>query len=377
MTPSLNNNGRVTRPATVDVRHLYHVVLDRAWIVLSVFVAVALLTVGYLQRSPRIYAATATLQVEQQEQRLLKFDRVVQEDLRSLETLRTIVQTLKTRLLLERVVATNKLASDSRFAPPGVEATPPQLATMLDRMVSVRLRPGTRLIDVTVEHGNPQLAAVIANSLVEQFIRLGFEQEAAVSDVATGNLMREAERLRKKLHDSEVALQRYMEDSRSVSLQERQDIVIPKLKDLSTKLTEAKSLRIKQEADCRAVKEAGTNVGALLALSAVANDPTVLGLQLNISRLEADFATLKQRYRQEHPKYLQMASQLDDLRGSLTDAVLRVQQFLSAGFESSKSAEQAFETAVQEQEQAALALNKTSDPIQCALAGRGVGSGDV
>jgi len=64
MAPSLNNNGQSPRPATVDVRHLFHVVLDRAWIVLSVFVAVALLTVGYLQRSPRIYAATATLQVE-------------------------------------------------------------------------------------------------------------------------------------------------------------------------------------------------------------------------------------------------------------------------------------------------------------------------
>jgi len=49
-----------------------------------------------------------------------------------------------------------------------------------------------------------------------------------------------------------------------------------------------------------------------------------------------------------------MASQLEDLRGSLKDAVLRVQQFLSAGFESSKSAEQAFDAAVQEQEQAAL-----------------------
>ena len=83
---------------------------------MSVFVAVVLLTVGYLHRSPRIYAATATLQVEQQEQRLLKFERIVQEDLRSLETLRTIVQTLKTRLLLDRVVATNNLAGDPRFA---------------------------------------------------------------------------------------------------------------------------------------------------------------------------------------------------------------------------------------------------------------------
>src|SRR5262249_55091826 len=149
------------------------------------------------------------------------------------------------------------------------------------------------LIDVTVEHTDPELTALIANSLVKQFIRLGYEQDAAVSGFATENLMRESERLKRKLRESEMAVQRYVEDSRSVSLQERQDIVIPKLKDFSTRLTEAKSARIKQEADYLAAKEAGTNVNALLTLTAVANDPTVVGLQLNIAKLESDFATLK------------------------------------------------------------------------------------
>lgn len=353
-----------------DVRQLLNVILDRAWIILSVFVVVGLLTFGYLQRSPRIYAATATLQVEQQEQRILKFERVVQEDLRSLDILRTIVQTLKTRQLLERVAGTNNLATDARFV--GLGKLPTDIPAMLDGMTTVRLRTGTRLIDVTVEHTSVDLAAKLANSIVEQFIRLGYEQEAAVSDVATENLMREAGRLKRKLRDSEIALQRYMEDSRSVSLQAKQDIVIPKLKDLSAKLTETKSARIRQEADYMAVKEAGTNVTGLLALSAVANDPTVTGLQLNISKLESDFATVKQRYRAEHPKYIQITTQLGEIRGSLNEAVLRVQQFLAANFESSKSAEHAFEAAVQEQEQAAMALNKQA--IQYSVLSREVES---
>ena len=130
-------------PRGIDLRHLFHTLLDRAWIVLSVFVLVTLLTIAYLQRAPRIYAATATLQVEQQEQKILKFDRVVQEDLRSSETLRTILQTLKTRSLLERVAMNTKLGENPNFIEPGGDKlTTNQVAGMLDKLITVRLRTG-------------------------------------------------------------------------------------------------------------------------------------------------------------------------------------------------------------------------------------------
>jgi uncharacterized protein involved in exopolysaccharide biosynthesis len=324
-----------------------------------VFVLVTLLTIVYLQRSPRIYAATATLQVEQQEQKILKFDRVIQEDLRSTETLRTILQTLKTRSLLERVAASTKLGENPHFiGPDGSQLTTNQVAGMLERLITIRLRSGTRLIDVIVEHTDPEVTAIVANALIRDFIRLGFDQDSAASDLATEHLQREAERLKPKLHESEMALQNYMSDSKSVSLEDRQNIVVPKLKELSTKVNEGKYALIKQEADYQNFKALGTNAMALLALSAVANDPTVFGLQVNIAKLESEFATLKQRYRAEHPKYLQMETQLGELRNALTDAVLRVQQFMETAYASAQASQEALENALAEQEKAALELNK-------------------
>jgi succinoglycan biosynthesis transport protein ExoP len=362
----------------MDVRFLFHVLMERAWIVVTVFVVGLLLTVAYLNRAPRIFAATATLQVEQREQKILKFEKVVQEDLQSMETMRTILQTIKTRILLERVAVSNGLASDTRFIPaegraPGAPLpTPTQLAGALDQMVRVVLRPGTRLVDVVVEHQHPEITAQIANSLVETFIRYGFEQENAASTLASENLMREAERMKLKLHDSEVALQGYLEASKSISLEERQNIVTPKLKELSQRLTEAKSSRIKLEAEYAKALEVGTNVTSLMAIPGISSDPTVMGLQLNLAKLEADFATLKLRYRSEHPKYLQLSSQLGEMRDALKDSVLRAQQGMSTAYESSKASEKALEVALQEQEKAALDLNQKA--IQYSVLSREVES---
>ena len=67
--------------------------------------------------------------------------------------------------------------------------------------------------------------------------------------MATEHLKRESERLKGKLHKSEMDLQNYMATSKSVSLEERQDIVVPRLKELSTKVTEGKYALLKQEAE--------------------------------------------------------------------------------------------------------------------------------
>src|SRR5690242_5406652 len=103
----------------LDVRHLYHVLLDKIWVILLCVVAAAFFTFHYIQKAPIIYAATATLQVEQQEEKVVKIDRVQQEDLRGEEALRTMEQMLQSRALFKRVIDTEGLAKNPQFAAAG------------------------------------------------------------------------------------------------------------------------------------------------------------------------------------------------------------------------------------------------------------------
>lgn len=220
--------------SVLNFQNLYHVLLDKLWLIAIFLVIALLLAAGYLQRAPRLFSSTATLQVEQGDQKVISIQKVSQEDLRGIEVLRTIEQVLKSRALLERVVTSNGLDKDARFVSLNQRSpSREQMADSLAGIIDVRLRRFTRLIDVTVVHTNPQLAALIANSLIREYMKQNLEQYSDASQVANEFLVEEARRLKNKLEESEHALHAYREKTKSVSLEQRQDIVNPKLKELS------------------------------------------------------------------------------------------------------------------------------------------------
>ena len=164
--------------------------------------------------------------------------------------------------------------------------------------------------------------AQVANSLVQEYLGQNYEQTTSTADVAYSFLRNEEARLKQKLEQSENAMQDYKEETKSVSLEDRQNVVVEKLKELNQKVTEAKSQRILQETAYNQATQLGSNPAALIFLQAVANDPTVVDIRGNIARLESDLANLRQRYKAKHPKYMQAASQLVEWKSSLTNAVL-------------------------------------------------------
>src|ERR1043166_5365249 len=348
-------------PNQIDFRKLYYTLRERLWVIVLCLLLAALGTATYLVRAPRVFASKLVLQVEQEEQKILNIQRVQQEDPQSLEFLKTVEQTLQSRSLFERVFDTNNLASDTRFLKVADGAPRPmreQLVTRLAKMVEAKLRHGTRLIEVKAEHTNPEIAALIARSLLAEFLGQNFEHNASTADTAYNFLRNEEKRLKAKLEQSERTMQEYKEQTKSVSLEDRQNVVVEKLKELNQKVTEAKSQRILHETTFNQALQFSNNPAALLFLPAVANDPTVTDIRANIARLESDLANLRQRYKDKHPKYIQTASQLGEWKSSLTNAILNVPQVIRSLFESAKTGEAALETALREQETVALELNK-------------------
>lgn len=358
--PVTNPNKDVFASSQFDFRTLYYTLRERAWVVVSCLVIAGLGSAAYLIRSPKIYAAKVLLQVEQQEQKVLNIESVHQENLQSLESLKTVTETLSNRALLARIISVNKLDSDPRFVgvDPEHKASEGQLVSRLAGMVDITLRKGTRLIDIRVEHTDPALTELVANSLVKEYIRQNSELNSSASKVANEFLLKEADELKHKLEASENALQAYREQTKSASLEDRQNSVVQKLKDLTAKVTEVKSQRIMHETAFMQARNLGTNAAALLVIPAVGNDPRIQQFRSEISRQESDLATMKQRYRERHPKYLQAQSQLAEWKSGLDRAIVGVGQSLGSAYESSKAAEVALEQAFQEQELAALDLNR-------------------
>ncbi len=356
-----------------DFARTWHALVEKAWVV--ALAAAVLLGIGfaYIRLAPVLYSATATIQAEEDQPNILRMQMVQLKDIQAVDYLQTVAQSLKSRPLLQRVGDTNNLWTDPRFITDARSATNhDRVLDAFEKMVQVKLRRGTRLIDITVTHRVPELAEKIANSIVNAYLSAGAEREDTTIGRANESLGREAERLLKKLEKSENALQAYKEQSKGSSLDDRENTVVAKLKELSTKATEAKSVRIKTETEYGQVLRLGTNIRALLNVPSIAVDPTVLSLQSSLTKAEDDFTVLTQRYKEKHPKYIQALSQIGELRTDVTNAVLNAAKTLKGSLDGDKAAEQALEEALQTQEAAALELSKLS--IQYSVLAREVES---
>jgi uncharacterized protein involved in exopolysaccharide biosynthesis len=113
----------------------------------------------YLKKAPKIYEATATVQVEQEEQKIVKLEQVIQEDLKSQEILNTIAQKFKSRQLLEMVLESNKMFAAVGTIPPGSTRpiTREDIISKFNNNVKTSLRKQTRLIDISVRDEDPKL----------------------------------------------------------------------------------------------------------------------------------------------------------------------------------------------------------------------------
>lgn len=200
----------------IDIQELFHIILEKFWLIvlsLLTFLALGLL---YITISPRIYRATAIVQVEQAEKKIVKIEDVSPEDLKDMEILKTMEQNFLRRSLILRVVKDLNLKERKEFAQIARKAQEKntdveiQIADiLLKKGIGIGLRRGTRLIDVSVSLKDPQLAADLANTIVNEFMQETVEMRYSNSQSAFRFLIEEADQLKAKLSSSELALQGY------------------------------------------------------------------------------------------------------------------------------------------------------------------------
>lgn len=343
----------------INFRQLMQVLREKFWLLLFIASAGGFLVWMQVDSSPVKYQAKAVLQVEQEEPTLIHFEDSSRQDLRATEILNTIVQNIKNSGVMLHVVQTNHLATDPQFRPGSTNhPSEVQLARMLNSMVTAKLRPETRLIDITVSHPNPQMAQKLANSVAREFLHSLQEQRFGTVRLANEFLYQEAAKLKEKLELSERRIQSYKETNHSASIEDRKTILSEKLKELSARSTAAKAERLRTESDLRQVQNVGTTPEALLTLPRVLDDTAIADVRRKVIEQEAVVATLSQRYKPQYPKMVQAQRQLDDLRASMNSLILSVPKAMQANYEGLVAREKSLELAFNEAQKESIELDK-------------------
>jgi polysaccharide biosynthesis transport protein len=395
-----------------DFRHFWHSLIEKIWIVAVCVVAGLFLALGYLAKTPKLYRGHSVLEVDVQEPSPVTTEdssaRMRSAFLASQEAMRTIEQNLVNRTLLARVVRAEGLAEDggrallgktadsdsaapaSTPAKPAASAPPTTgrtettytpleeaLGGYLSTLVKPIIRRGTRLIDLFVIHHDPVLAQRLTEAVGREYIRSAIERRSGSNQETLRYLLEEEERLKANLQKSEAAVAEYKAKTpdalqlgggtTSTGSQQgagagntRGGLVEDKLQELTTKVTAAKTERLRLENEIKQVEQLGENVDALLAIPSIAAAPAVNDRRRDVAQLETAVAALTQRYKDKHPKMMAARAALTEAKEALKRTVMAQPALLQSMLEQAKNTEASLTLAVQEQEKAAVALNKAA-----------------
>src|SRR5688572_17755362 len=148
----------------LNVRHYWHLVLERRWLALACFFTIIVLTAIYLVRATPIYSATVRVQIDRESANPLNPREAVSLDTREQDYLQTQYKNILSRSLVESLVTALKLDKDPRYA------KSMDVVASVSKDISVVPIRLSRLVDVKVEHPRPEVAMNIANTLAKNFI---------------------------------------------------------------------------------------------------------------------------------------------------------------------------------------------------------------
>ena len=289
----------------------------RVWVILGVAAIVLALFALKTLREPRIYTASVSLIIELQAPKVLG-DQV--QDVadnaasfwQSKEFFETQFRILKSRAVAERVVKRLALDRDEAFLGVKDIKDPERRAAALrasDAVLLLRSRlrvepvRDSRVVNVLVEDGDPKKAALLADTVADEFIQFNLTEKLGTSKSASDWLHDQVGELQEKLAGSEQQLWKYKRenDILTASLEDSQSMVSRRLAALSDALTRIREQRAELSARVSQVREARKN-GSLRDLPQVVASPLLQAERTRALQLGEELAETESRYGPDHPK---------------------------------------------------------------------------
>ena len=366
LTELLGGGGTDGGGGGLDFGYYLHLLLRYLWLLLAILLLVVGVAAFFALRQPRMYVSKGVLEVEAEAKKVLASDDVQTVKPQETDYIPTIVANLTNDSLLVRVAKAAGLLDDPTFFKPkenGEPYTDTEIAGRMRGAITVINRKLTRLIDVAATDTEPERARLIATTFIKEFLAQNSEQRAQVSRAASDFLRDESDKLKIKLQQSDEKLQLYKAEHNAVSLENDQNIIVEKLKELNKQVTEANNQRIRLEADMQLLRDIPPDdVQRLLEIPSVSAIVQVQNLRTQIVNAEAELAAVQKRYGPMNPALVQATTKVDQLKGALKETLRDAGSILSTQYQSALDAEKRLKESLVEQEQTALELNKIAVP---------------
>ncbi len=289
------------------------------WLILTfLLTVVTVVTIASFKMKP-VYEAAARVEVDKESQNALRFqdDNAYDDYMDSEDYIETQAKILQSETLALQTIKSLDLgrypefggsANSLTFAQSGTASKRPAILGAFLGGLSVKRVPNSRLIEVRFEAEDPQLAALVVNTHLQDFIEQNFRSKYDATTQASTWLSAELETLRLKVEKSEDERIAYERKNQIWQIDEKQDITTQKLADLSKTVTDAQTALAEREALYRMAVS-----GNVDSLPAARDNPVIQDLVKRKSQLDEDYAEALNQYGPNFPKVQRLAVQQKEL----------------------------------------------------------------
>ena len=369
--------------------HYLQIVYRRRYIVTTVFLAVVLSAALYTFTAVRVYEGTAQILIERVNPNVVSFQQVLEQNELSDDYYETQYRILQSRTLARLVIDQLDLWEHPQFTqsqritprqilllplnivsgwlePPGPAELPGTSETraqsdIISRFLgSVTISPVrySRLVDVTFMSPDPGLAARVANEIADSYIRQNVELRSSTTREASEFLTQQLAQQREQLEASEQALQAYRESTDSVSLEERQNVVVQRLADLNAALTRVNASRIQKESAYDQVKEILENPAAIDNVPLILANPFVQQQRTELAQLQRERVQMSETLGPNHPDMVNIGLAIENADARILAEATQVVQAMRSDYEATLAEESALSATLNRQKQDAQVLNR-------------------
>lgn len=351
------------RDAQVPILTRYIGVLyRRRWIIAAAVLVALLAGVAITMLTTPVYQASATVEISREGNQMVELKSAEpRTSAMDQEFYETQYGLLRSRSLAERVARELNLPNNENFfamndvePPSGAGARAERLkraSTILLDSLTIRPARLSRLVDIRVASPDPVLAARIANTWANNYIRFSLERRYEAASYARTFLQEQLEQTRRRLEASERELVAYAgqqgilnfqsaapEDGDSAS---QRSLASEEIISINQELARATAARIEAQSRVQQARAASSSTQDV-------TNPTIAALRQRRAEAAAELARLLTQFEEGYPPVQALRAQVSELDRSIAREIGRIRSSAETNFREATARETQLKGRVEE-----------------------------
>ena len=332
----------------------YVLVLKRyRFAILFFALLIAFIAAISLAKSPPIFKATATLLIEAQTAKAVSIEDVYGLNTTQKEYFLTQFEILKSKSLSEQVIQKLGLMNHKEFVVNPDKASfttwlKTRLGLVKNELMSDELKANikkqsvlnnfssrlnvtpikkTQLVNISFESKDPKLAALVANTIGEEYIKNYIIDKNDRTRKAGFWLFERITELEENLRESESKLQDFTQNNNLTVVDGVNALTGQRLKALQEQLVQEEKVLSEAQSIYDIVKKPSSNsLSVLEALNMVTSNRTIQDLKRDQSNVELKLSELSEVYGPKHPKIISAYAELASIEGRVANEIHKLSQ---------------------------------------------------